>query len=238
MECLKKRYVLLLHIIILNLQIQNFSYQLWIVLFNTIAVLSLFVYLTQRQETCKVSYLEAFLQVLRIFCQQGIDGTENLYFLFEFSNQQKHFSVEAKRRESQRILLCTAFLGSILLHTSYSAFIIISLLKSTPLLPFSDLESFALDGSYKMITLPYTPWRVTPVNDTIPLDDTMQSLERLSKNNEVENSTEAYVQVSRNDYKELDSIILFRNVRWTFFPCRCITNNYVMIIRSLKLTIT
>lgn len=67
-----------------------------------------------------------------------------------FSFFNLHHITETPKRSSSKIIMITAFCTAYLLHASYSALVFGQIAGQTSRLPFSDLETLAIDGSYKL----------------------------------------------------------------------------------------
>ncbi|KAG7206803.1 hypothetical protein KM043_000712 [Ampulex compressa] len=74
---------------------------------------------------------ENYIHVWGIFCQQGLS---------EFPNES-----------SLRFAFLSLFISAIIISAAYSASLISFLAVTTPVLPFSTIEGFVKDGSYKLI---------------------------------------------------------------------------------------
>ncbi|KAL6259009.1 hypothetical protein P5V15_008931 [Pogonomyrmex californicus] len=113
---------------------RTFSSGIWLTLLTVIIAASIMLTFIKTRGYFSMSLIsENYIQVWGIYCQQGLP---------EFPSESP-----------TRLAFLSIYVSSIVILSIYSASLISSLALQTPSLPFSTLEGYVKDGSYKLIVM-------------------------------------------------------------------------------------
>ncbi|KAL6438183.1 hypothetical protein ACFW04_004414 [Cataglyphis niger] len=111
-----------------------FSSGIWIMLATIIITASILLSIIKTKEYFSINLIfESYVHVWGIYCQQGLS---------EFPNKL-----------SMRLAIFSIYLSSLIITSAYSASLISFLTLTKTNLPFSTLEGYVKDGSYKLIVM-------------------------------------------------------------------------------------
>nr|XP_012235169.1 PREDICTED: glutamate receptor-like [Linepithema humile] len=110
-----------------------FSLEIWITLVTIITAASILLTVIKAKGFSINVISESYINVWGIYCQQGLS---------EFPN-----------KSSMRLAFFSIFFSSLIIISAYSASLISFLAFTTASLPFSNLEGYVNDGSYKLIVV-------------------------------------------------------------------------------------
>ena len=139
---------------------EPFNFEIWVVFLLLIITTPLLLTLMKNKlsktsPSLPILTSECYFNVWRIYCQQGLQGIcKQKKFFFVFNSLILICNIlEFPAKSSIRLAYFSIFLCSFIVMSVYSASLISYLTIPTSNLPFSTLESFVQDGSYKLIVI-------------------------------------------------------------------------------------
>ncbi|XP_011252420.2 glutamate receptor 3-like [Camponotus floridanus] len=134
-----------------------FSLGIWIMLVTIIITASILLSVISAKGYFSMNLIfENYVHIWGIYCQQGLS---------EFSNKL-----------SMRLAIFSIYISSLIITSAYSASLISFLTLSKTKLPFSNLEGYVTDGSYKLIVMKNSAELDTVYTAKIPVFSKMRGL--------------------------------------------------------------
>ncbi|XP_072757012.1 probable glutamate receptor [Anoplolepis gracilipes] len=113
---------------------KTFSSGIWITLATIVIIASILLSVINAKSNFSINLIvENYIHVWGIYCQQGLS--------------------ECPKKLSMRLAIFSIYVSSLVIAAAYSASLISCLTLSKPTLPFSTLEGYVEDGSYKLIVM-------------------------------------------------------------------------------------